>query len=75
MTRNPEFLPPRATNIEVMDIKEPILLRGEPKEFNEAREPATANQQIFLGITIAVTLSLSFLRLWTCGVAGGGGGG
>jgi hypothetical protein len=28
---NPEFLPPRATNIEVMDIKEPILLRGEAK--------------------------------------------
>jgi len=39
-------LPNIATNVEVMDIKEPNLPRGEPKELNEAREPEKANQQI-----------------------------
>jgi hypothetical protein len=39
----------RLPNIaEVMDIKEPNLPRGEPKELNEAHEPAKANQQISL---------------------------
>lgn len=39
-------LPNIATDVEVLDIKEPNLLRGEPKELNEVREPAIANQQI-----------------------------
>jgi Reverse transcriptase (RNA-dependent DNA polymerase) len=52
-----------ATDVEVTDLKEPNLQRGEPKALNEARELATANQQISRRQVVKDTDNIPFAEI------------